>query len=330
MTSICIIGGSGFIGTSIASRLRQQKIAFTIVDQNESRTFPEACVLADIRDSARLHGVVKGECILHLAAVHRDDIRPVSLYDDVNVEGTRNICAAAEANGIEQIVFASSVAVYGFAPKDTDENGAISPFNDYGRTKAEGERVLREWQARDPKRRSLTMIRPTVVFGPGNRGNVYNLFNQIARRRFVMIGNGQNYKSIAYVENVADFFLHSLRARPGVHVFNYVDGPELDMNQLVSLVRGTLFGKADVGLRLPQTVGYALGGLADAVAKMTGKSLPLSRQRVQKFVSTTSFSTRYAQEHGFSARFQLSDAIQTTLRAEFIEPDPDRPVFETE
>lgn len=330
MNDICLVGGSGFIGTTIATRLAQRDIPFTIVDQHESRAFPQACTTADLRDADRLAQVVKGQCIFHLAAVHRDDVRPISLYDDVNVQGTRNLCAAAEANGIERIVFASSVAVYGFAPKDTDEGGEISPFNDYGRTKAEGEKVLHAWQAADPTRRSLTIIRPTVVFGPGNRGNVYNLFNQIARRRFVMIGNGHNHKSIAYVENVADFFLHFLQSAPGIHTYNYVDGPELDMNQLVSLVRGTLFGKADVGLRLPQSLGFVMGSLADAVARVTGKSLPLSRQRVRKFISTTSFTTRHADEHGFVPQVDLSQAIQTTLRAEFIEPDPNRPVFDTE
>lgn len=330
MTAICLIGGSGFIGTAIATRLNQRDIPFRIIDQNESRAFPESCMTADIRDRSRLEDVLQGECILHLAAVHRDDVRPISLYDDVNVQGTRNICTAAEAKGIERIIFASSVAVYGFAPKDTNEDGEISPFNDYGRTKAEGEDVLRAWQADDPTRRSLTIIRPTVVFGPGNRGNVYNLFNQIAQRRFVMIGSGQNHKSIAYVENVADFFLHFLGSRPGIHTYNYVDGPELDMNQLVSLVRGTLFGKAEVGPRLPLSVGFLIGGLADAIARLTGKSLPLSRQRVRKFISTTSFTTRHADDHRFVPQVDLSQAIQTTLHAEFIQPDPGRPVFETE
>lgn len=329
MTDICLVGGSGFIGTAIATRLDQRGIPFTIIDQRNSRSFPAACVVADIRDPARLSEVVEGRCLIHLAAVHRDDVRPISLYDDVNVAGTRNLCAAATANGIEHIVFASSVAVYGFAHPDTDESGAIAPFNDYGRTKAEGEAVLRDWQDCAPNRRSVTIIRPTVVFGPGNRGNVFNLFNQIARHRFVMIGDGQNRKSLAYVENVADFFLHFIQAAPGFHTYNYVDGPEFDMNQLVSLVRGTLFGRADVGLRLPQSVGYALGGVADIIARLTGKTLPLSRVRVRKFISTTSFSTRHAADHGFVPQVDLNDAIKRTLTAEFIDPDPNRPIFET-
>ena len=109
----------------------------------------------------------------------------------------------AEEKGIEHIIFASSVAVYGFAPPDTGEDGSINPFNDYGRTKHAAEQVLRAWQAKAPARRMLTIIRPTVVFGPGNRGNVYNLLRQLQSGSFVMGGNGQTSKSVADGENVA-------------------------------------------------------------------------------------------------------------------------------
>ena len=58
---------------------------------------------------------------------------------------------------------------------------------------------------RKPHERSLVIIRPTVIFGKGNRGNVFNLFNQINKGLFAMIGDGENIKSMAYVKNVASF-----------------------------------------------------------------------------------------------------------------------------
>jgi nucleoside-diphosphate-sugar epimerase len=86
---------------------------------------------------------------------------------------------------IPGIVFTSSVAVYGFAAPDTDEQGPLIPFNDYGRTKREAEEIYRDWLA-GGKQRMLTIVRPTVVFGPRNRGNVYNLLRQMASGRFAM------------------------------------------------------------------------------------------------------------------------------------------------
>src|SRR5688572_19890702 len=119
---------------------------FRIIDIAQSADFPDAVSLADIRDLPSLTRALAGcERIVHLAAVHRDDVRPMSLYADVNVQGTRNVVDAARANGINQIIFTSSVACYGFAPPGTDERGAFAPFNEYGRTKAAGESVLRDW-----------------------------------------------------------------------------------------------------------------------------------------------------------------------------------------
>lgn len=74
--------------------------------------------------------------------MHRDDVRPLSHYEEVNVEGTRKLCTVAEENGIERIVFASAVTVYGLTPPGIDESGKIAPFNEHGRTKYEAERVL--------------------------------------------------------------------------------------------------------------------------------------------------------------------------------------------
>ena len=85
-----------------------------------------------------------------------------------------------------------------------NEEAEPRPFNDYGRTKFAAEKVLKEWQAGFSDR-SLTIVRPTVIFGEKNRGNVYNLLKQIAHGPFVMIGNGKNKKAMAYVGNVADF-----------------------------------------------------------------------------------------------------------------------------
>jgi nucleoside-diphosphate-sugar epimerase len=73
--------------------------------------------------------------VVNLAAEHRDDVTPKSLYDNVNVTGAENVCKTCTKLGIRKIIFTSSVAVYGFAPIGTDETGAANYFNDYGRTK---------------------------------------------------------------------------------------------------------------------------------------------------------------------------------------------------
>jgi GlcNAc-P-P-Und epimerase len=256
------------------------------------------------------------DTIFHLAAAHRDDVRPLSRYQEVNVDGAANICALAESVGANRIVFTSSVAVYGFAPPDTGIDGTIAPFNEYGRTKALAEEIFVRWWKQDPQRRTLVIVRPTVVFGAGNRGNVYNLIKQISSGIFVMIGDGKNKKSMAYVENIADFLAYVSAEGPGCRIYNYVDKPDYDMNMLVGDIREAV-GKSRTGfVRVPRSIGGIMGRLADVVARLTGWSLPFSAIRVEKFCATTQFQQN-ATSTGFVPKHRLSDALKATVRSEF-------------
>lgn len=327
---IVLVGGSGFVGTRLSDRLSRSGSEFYIVDKALSLSYPTISKQADVCSVEQLSDTIEpGAVIINLAAEHRDDVRPKSRYDDVNVQGARNICQAAREKGISKIIFTSSVAVYGFAPPNTGEDGEIAPFNDYGRTKYEAELIYREWQEEKPEERSLVIVRPTVVFGEGNRGNVYNLLRQIASGRFVMFGRGDNRKSMAYVENVAAFLEHCLTFGAGVHLYNYIDKPDFDMNTLVSETRKALFGKKGVGMRLPALLGMVIGYAADIVTGITGKTLPVSSIRVKKFLGSTQFDTSVSQT-GFIAPVSLEEGLGRTLRYEFLEDNSQHPTYDTE
>ena len=315
---ITIVGGSGFIGSRLSKRFHAHDRKFQIVDKRVGTTFPQHTVKADVRDFEALVEMIKGDVIINLAAEHRDDVTPKSLYDDVNVEGAKRICEAAEQNNINKIIFTSSVAVYGFAPVGTDESGDINYFNDYGRTKYEAEQVYKAWQEKEPHTRSLVIVRPTVVFGEQNRGNVYNLLKLIASGKFVMVGDGQNVKSMAYVENIAAFLEYSIDFGPGIHLYNYVDKPDFDMNSLVKKVNKGLGRKEIIGLRIPYTIGYGLGKVVDLVAAVSGKKLPISSIRIKKFCSNTSFESAISKS-GFMAPIDLGNALSKTIQHEFVD-----------
>lgn len=323
-----LIGGAGFIGTRLATLLTRHHQPFRIIDKVKSRTFPDASIVADVRDLGALQAALADGPIVNLAAEHRDDVTPRSLYDEVNVQGARNVCAAAEAKGIGAIIFTSSVAVYGFAPRGTDESGEFKPFNDYGRTKLEAEKVYLAWQARQPADRTLSIVRPTVVFGERNRGNVYNLLRQIASGKFVMIGKGDNVKSMAYVENVAAFLEHALSFAPGVHTYNYIDKPDFDMQTLVRKVHETL-GEKPGKLRIPYAAGLLVGRCCDIAALVTGKKLTVSSIRIKKFCADSMFDTNVAKS-GFVPPVTLQSALANTIRFEFVERNDDGEVFYSE
>lgn len=326
MNNICVIGGSGFIGSRLCNRLDPSR--FSIADIRPSPLF--SSLKADVRHlDDLLEAIKEGDVIINLAAEHRDDVTPRSLYDEVNVDGARNVCLAAIAKQVNTIIFTSSVAVYGFAPRYTDESGAINPFNDYGRTKYEAEQIYRQWQAEAPEIRSLVIIRPTVVFGEQNRGNVYNLLRQIASGYFVMIGAGTNQKSMAYVENVAAFLEHSLSFGPGVHLYNYIDKPDFSMNELVNLVKNTLGKDTGSQLRIPYAIGFALAEIVDLIATLTRMKFPVSAIRVKKFCSDSLFDGSFSGT-GFIPPVSLKEGLVKTINHEFIESHKHEHIFFTE
>jgi len=326
-----IIGGSGFIGTRLSRHLiNVDSSDFSIIDKNISKAFPDSTKIADVRNTDTLRSAISNDSIIiNLAAEHRDDVRPLTLYDEVNVKGAENICLVAREKNIQKIIFTSSVAVYGFAPIGTKEDGAINPFNDYGRTKYEAETIFRKWQAESPNERTLVIIRPTVVFGEQNRGNVYNLLKQIASGRFMMIGNGENRKSIAYVENIVAFIKYSLSFNPGVHTYNFIDKPDFTMNNLLTTVNKIMGRSEKIGFRLPYSLGFFIGKCFDLVAFLTGKKLTISSIRVKKFCANSVFDTSI-DKTGFIAPVPLNKALEATVRYEFIEKHENADVFYSE
>ena len=293
-----------------------------------SNQFPEKCKIADVRDVETLRNTITGDVVVNLAAVHRDDVRDKSEYQRTNVNGAENVALVCTERGINKIVFTSTVAVYGFAEPGTDEGGEINPFNEYGRTKFEAEEKLRAWHANGDN--SLIIVRPTVIFGEGNRGNVFNLLNQIASGKFLMVGKGENKKSMAYIGNMVAFLETCVETEQMYGVYNYIDTPDLTMNELVSLVRSKLKGKEGVGPRLPYWLGLLLGYSADLIAKLSGENLPVSSIRVKKFVSSTEFRSANANLDNYQAPFSLIEGVNRTLKSEFVSPEPTQEIFYTE
>ena len=328
---ITVIGGSGFIGTRLVKRLaKTTDTNLKIIDKVSSYAFSHLSCIADVGSVVQLREEISSNTVIvNLAAEHRDDVRPLSRYDEVNVQGAKNICVVANEKGVQTIIFTSTVAVYGFAPIGTDESGKINPFNDYGRTKYEAEQIFKAWQAEAPTERTLVIIRPTVVFGEQNRGNVYNLLRQIASGKFVMVGSGKNRKSMAYVENVAAFIEYAMSFKPGLHIYNFIDKPDFTMNSLVANVNRILGRSEKIGFRIPFAIGYFIGKGFDLVAAITGKQFAISSIRVKKFCANSVYNTSIDQT-GFVSPVPLEQALAQTVRYEFVESHEHEGVFYTE
>ncbi len=330
MLKSVIIGASGFVGTRLID-LAKEEFDISNLDKQQSSFFSEITTLGDIRNIEDINTAIQNkEMIVLLAAEHKDDVSPTTLYYDVNVKGTKNVLDAMDKNGIKNIIFTSSVAVYGLNKQCPNEEHQADPFNHYGKSKWQAEEVLRKWFNKDPINRSLTIIRPTVIFGERNRGNVYNLLKQIASGKFLMVGKGTNFKSMAYVGNIAAFLKYNMHNYvPGYRVYNYVDKPDLSMNQLVSQVERSL-NRSLSSISLPYWLGLIGGFGFDMLSKLTGKKFAVSAVRVKKFCATTQFDSSALENCGFEPPFSLEEGLHNTLEYEFLSANKDEITFESE
>lgn len=326
-----MIGASGFVGTRLIDLLKTEAgYELKNVDLLPSPFFNDITVIGDVREQEQMDRELKGSDVVVLfAAQHRDDVTPVSLYYDTNVGGMEVTLKAMEKNGCKRIVFFSSVAVYGLNKNNPDENHEKDPFNHYGKSKWQAEQVLQKWYESHPDW-NVNIIRPTVIFGERNRGNVYNLLSQISGGKFLRVGKGTNRKSMAYVGNIVAFVKYMIEeCQEGYNVFNYIDKPDFTMNELVDLVENVL-GKHIPAVHFPYWLGMAGGYCFDLLAKITGKKLAISSVRVKKFCATTEFDSSKMLSTGFKAPYSLKEGLSRTLEFEFLHPRQDDIVFKTE
>ena len=322
---IVLIGDSGFVGTRLLDLFKDEpeKYQCLNIDLLPSHFFNDITKIGDVRSQEQMDRALEGaEIAIHLAAQHRDDVSPVSLYYDTNVGGMEVTLKAMEKNGVKRLIFFSSVAIYGLNKNNPDENYPADPFNQDGKSKWQAEQVAQEWY-KTHSDWNIDIIRPTVIFGERNRGNVYNLLKQISSGQFLMVGKGDNKKSMAYVGNVVAFVKYLIdNVTDGYNVFNYIDKPDNNMNQLVSHVSRVL-NKHIPATHFPYWLGM-LGGYAfDFLSKITGKKLTVSSVRVKKFCATTEFDATKAHSSGFKAPYTLDEGLARTLEFEFVHPRTD-------
>ena len=309
---ILVTGGSGFIGFHLHNHLAHDRIVnldLEAPDFDHRSTF----IKGDVRDPKILAQALAGcDAIWSMAAAHKDFGISRDEYFAINEFGTQILTEAATAAGIKQFIFFSSVAVYGDSNEPRTEGSPTNPSNDYGASKLAAERVLEAWAAEDASREVL-IIRPVVVYGERNFANVHRLMKQIEKGQYVNIGAGTNIKSIAYGKNLVQAVLFLLdHMKQGVSVYNYADEPQLTSRMIGETIAAAL-GKSKP-TTLPYWLVYALALPFDLIKKITGKDLPISSNRVQKFTTPTHFKAEKIHAAGFKPQFTNVEGLRNMAK----------------
>jgi nucleoside-diphosphate-sugar epimerase len=311
--TILVTGDVGFIGSRLVERLRADGYEIRGIDKRaqEAPRYPH--IKGDILDPNAIRlAIGSADCIVHLAAEHKDFGISEESYFRVNEMGTRMLLEEATRQNISRFVFFSSVAVYG-DQQGTSEETPCQPTTPYGASKVAAEKAVREWTAADSSRESV-IIRPAVVFGPRNTANIFKLIRQVCEGRFVWVGDGRNVKSVAYLENLVDATRFIMkRMTPGLQIYNYADKPHLTTSALVSLIAAKA-GRTLPRVHIPFMAATLLARLFDLAGRITGHDYPITSARLTKFNTPTYHKAELIRTVGFSPEFSIEDGIETNVR----------------
>src|SRR5687768_189525 len=210
-----VTGASGCIGSALVRRLIESGTAVTALVRERTRLQQVLgplvdrirTVEGDLNDSAALTASVQNaDAVFHAAArVHSVPRSPEEeqAFWRVNVAGTEALLAACgQVPALRAFVFFSTVGVYGRSEQVLTELSPCRPEAVYAETKLRAESRVLDFQSAAGGRG--VVLRVSMVYGEGDRGNLQRMLRSIERGRFLHIGGGDTQKSATYVENVVD------------------------------------------------------------------------------------------------------------------------------
>ena len=306
--TVIVFGGSGFIATHFIRRLRLSErcpiISADILPPREQVEGVEYRTL-DVRDLTNFQPPYGTKRIYNFAAIHRTPGHPDWEYYETNVGGAVEITQLAARHDIPEIIFTSSISVYGPGEDTKIETTPLAPESAYGRSKLLAESIHKAWLQGDPSRR-LVIVRPAVVFGSGEGGNFTRMAALLRKGFFVFPGREDTIKACIYVEDLADAIEFARTQASPFVLFNGCYPQRYTVKQIVNIFRESYFPRAytfKVPLRL---VLLAAGALRVADAFKLG----IHPERVLKLVHSTDVFPAWLNDHGM----QYPDALKTALR----------------
>ena len=218
MMKVLVTGGTGFTGKALVKRLLDEGHQVVALDYKEGikteelRKWGAEVIIGSVTDKAIVKQAVSGvEVVQHMAAAFRELDVPESYYDEVNIEGTRNVLEASLQAGVKRCIYCSTCGVHGNIDNPPgDETSTIQPADYYQRTKYQAEPIALEYNA---KGLPTVILRPAAIYGPGDPERFFMIFKRVASGKFPMFGNGKTLYHPLYIDNLVDAMV--LAMQPG-------------------------------------------------------------------------------------------------------------------
>lgn len=287
-----VTGASGFVGRVVCKLLASKGCRVRALLRQPASGNWDEFIQAELGSADLSSEIMQDiDTVYHLAgiahAIPGDDIDN-SLYRTVNVEGSRKLAEVAVDAGVRRFVFVSSVkAAADPGERCVDESWQSEPADPYGLSKLKAEKALLGLS--DDRGMQVVVLRPSLVYGPGVKGNLLRMLDAVDHRRFPPVPDTGNRRSMVHVEDLARaaWLAATVPELPG-RIYIVSDGQDYSTRQLYEWMCLS-FGRKPHQWSIPATVLQSAAVVGEILERLTGRQLPLDRQVLQRLLGSACY-----------------------------------------
>jgi nucleoside-diphosphate-sugar epimerase len=304
---VAITGASGRIGRFVAKQLLEKgyTVRGIIKRKEQLLSLPAGTIpyLGDINNKKALNDALDGaDAVIHFAAIVSEYKYTTESLLETNVVGTRSVVEACEDNGVRQLIFPSTVDVYGRTRKENlTEDSPMQPTDKYGYSKMLAENVIKE----ESGSIDYTIFRVATAYGPGFETSFFKLLRLIKDGKAYLIGSGNNHLVLVHVIDAARAFTMAIENRKASakKVYNLSDGENRTQKYIFDLAADLL------GAPKPKKQ------ISNIVMNLMAKTRNIDSDELRFLTSNRILNTeKIKRELGFGPEMTLRKGVEETVR----------------
>ncbi|MGA2902271.1 MAG: NAD(P)-dependent oxidoreductase [Candidatus Korobacteraceae bacterium] len=325
---VCVTGGTGFLGSFLVRDLVAKRATVRVLARSSPRadaleSAGAEVIRGDLSNPELISNAVSGaDIVYHLAAKvgspgRRND------YFETNVAGTERVLGACAQHGVGQLVYASSLAVYGPVNKGEriDEQ---TPLDDkpelrdaYAESKIAADRLVSSFALRTGL--PTLIIRPGIIFGLGRPLPVGLMGFRLGRTNFVF-GEPNHRIPLNYVENLVDAIVMAAACGKGLRQFNVLDDDELTLGRYHEIRHAVDHSATRFSSGWPL---FVASPFAEALRPLIAMGdTRLSRHQIRRALQNRWYDTSLIRaETGWAPRVSLREAVKRMVNVEGVTPE---------
>lgn len=261
MKTIIITGSSGFVGQNLSKYLSDSSFLINSISLR----------------NLEWENDFKGEAVVHLAGKAHDTKKTsiASEYFEINSQLTKVLFNAFLESDIKDFIYFSSVkAVADEVSEVLFENTLSNPKTSYGQSKLQAEEYILSKEI--PAGKRVFIIRPCMIHGPGNKGNLNLLYNVVKKRIPYPLAAFHNERSFLGIDNL-NYLIKEILQNKEVSsgIYNFSDDEFLSTNEVVKIISSVL-NRKDNSIAIPKSIINSIATIGDFIR------FPLNSEKIQK------------------------------------------------